>query len=52
MAKKKTKLPLDILLNHLKQYKDAVIVLGPDIAQINVVVDEESKNDFNRNILL
>ena len=48
MAKKKTKLPLDVLLNHLKQYKDAVIVLGPDIAKVNVVVDEESKDNFNR----
>lgn len=33
MAKKiDRKLPIEVLLNHLKEYKDAVIILGPDIA--------------------
>ena len=48
MMKKKTKLPLDVLLNHLKEYKDAVIILGPDIAKVNVAVGEDSIGKFNR----
>ena len=28
---KKQKLPIDVLTKHLQEYKDAVIVLGPDI---------------------
>ena len=52
MIKRKTKLPLEVLLNHLKEYKDAVIVLGPDIAQVNVEVTEESKDSFNRKTMV
>ena len=50
MAKKiDRKLPLDVLLRHLKTYKDAVIILGPDIASENLFVEEEtSKDKFNR----
>ena len=52
MIKKKTKLPLDVLLNHLKKYKDAVVILGPDIANKNVCVTEESKDSFNRKTMV
>ena len=49
MAKKiNRKLPIDVLLNHLKEYKDAVIILGPDIAVNNVAVGEDSIGKFNR----
>jgi NAD-dependent SIR2 family protein deacetylase len=52
MIKRKTKLPLEVLLNHLKEYKDAVIILGPDIAKVNVEVTEDSKNSFNRKTMV
>ena len=52
MIKRKTKLPLEVLLNHLKEYKDAVVVLGPDIAKINVEVTEDSKDNFNRKTMV
>ena len=52
MIKRKTKLPLEVLLNHLKEYKDAVVILGPDIAQVNVEVTEESKDSFNRKTMV
>ena len=52
MIKKKTKLPLDVLLKHLKEYKDAVIILGPDIANKNICVTEESKDSFNRKTMI
>lgn len=52
MAKKKTKLPINVLLEHLKRHQDAVIVLGPDIAKVNVMVDEESKDSFNRKAMV
>ena len=42
------KLPIDVLLNHLKNYKDAVVILGPDIANQGIAVTEESKSEFNR----
>lgn len=50
--KKKTKLPIKVLLNHLKEYKDAVIILGPDIAHENVAVSEDSKDKFNRKTMV
>ena len=31
--KKNDKLPIDTLLNHLREHKDAVIILGPDILE-------------------
>ena len=52
MAKRKTKLPIKVLLQHLKQYQDAVIILGPDIAKVNVEVTEESKEQFNRKVMV
>ena len=54
MAKKiDRKLPLDVLLNHLKEYKDAVIILGPDIAKQNISVEEETSKDcFNRKTMV
>jgi hypothetical protein len=53
MIKRKTKLPLEVLLNHLKEYKDAVIILGPDIANQNISVEEESsKESFNRKTMV
>ena len=52
MIKKKTKLPIKVLLNHLKQYKDAVVILGPDIANENVAVNEDSKDKFNRKTMV
>ena len=52
MTKRKVKLPLDVLLNHLKEYKDAVIILGPDIADKNVAVNEESRDKFNRKTMV
>ena len=47
---KKDKLPIDILLKHLKEYKDAVIVLGPDIlGDINTFqITEETYEHYNR----
>lgn len=52
MAKKKAKLPINVLLEHLKKHQDAVIILGPDIAKVNVMVDEESKESFNRKAMV
>jgi len=52
MIKRKTKLPLEVLLSHLKEYKDAVIILGPDIAKVNVEVTEDSKDSFNRKTMV
>ena len=46
MIQRKTKLPLKVLLNHLKEYRDAVIILGPDIANQNIGVTEESSSEF------
>lgn len=46
--KKKSKLPIDVLIKHLKTHKDAVIILGPDIVNKDISVKEESKDDFNR----
>jgi hypothetical protein len=52
MIKRKTKLPLEALLKHLKTYKDAVIILGPDIPNQDIGVTEESKDDFNRKTMV
>lgn len=53
MIKRKTKLPLEVLLNHLKEHKDAVIILGPDIANQNISVEEESSKEcFNRKAMV
>ena len=53
MIKRKTKLPLEALLQHLKEYQDAVIILGPDIANQNISVEEESsKESFNRKAMV
>jgi hypothetical protein len=52
MIKRKTKLPLEALLQHLKEYKDAVIILGPDIAESNVSVTDDSVDKFNRKTMV
>jgi hypothetical protein len=52
MIKRKNKLPLEALLKHLKTYKDAVIILGPDIAKTNVAVGEDSIGKFNRKTMV
>ena len=49
---KKKKLPLEVLLKHLKEYKDAVIILGPDIAESNVSVTDDSVDKFNRKTMV
>jgi hypothetical protein len=51
----KPKLPIENLLEHLKQYKDAVIILGPDLYEDenNVfVVPEESKDIYSRKTMI
>ena len=54
MAPKKNKLPIEKLLQHLDMYKDAVIVLGPDILgeikQYNL--DETTKDLYNRKLMV
>ena len=48
--KKNDKLPIDMLLNHLKEHKDAVIILGPDIlGDIDAFqITEETYEHYNR----
>lgn len=47
---KKDKLPIDILIKHLKEFKDAVIILGPDILEDikQFEVTEETYEFYNR----
>jgi hypothetical protein len=54
MAEKKPKLPIDILSKHLLHFKDAVIVLGPDIIGegIQFNIDEETKDFYNRKLMI
>ena len=49
---KKKKLPLEVLLKHLKEYRDAVIILGPDIAESNIGVTDDSVDKFNRKTMV
>jgi hypothetical protein len=51
---KKPKLPIDVLSKHLLHFKDAVIILGPDIlgegAQFEI--NEETKDNYNRKLMI
>ena len=46
----KPKLPIDVLLTHLKKHKDAVVILGPDLAEDiqPFTITEETKDIYNR----
>lgn len=49
----KEKLPIDSLVNHLKKYKDAVIILGPKIITDEMFrVDEKTKEIYNRKTMI
>lgn len=50
MNKKKIKLPLDVLIKHLNTYKDAVVILGPDILgeTKQFEISEETYEKYNR----
>ncbi len=54
LTKKKTKLPIEALINHLKEYKDAVIVLGPDIIKDTVYceINEGTYDSYNRKLMI
>ena len=54
MAPKKDKLPIEVLLKHLKEHKDAVVVLGPDIlGEINAFeINEETYDSYNRKLMI
>ena len=54
LTKKKTKLPINVLVNHLKKYKDAVIVLGPDILGEfkQCEINEETYDSYNRKLMI
>lgn len=54
MEPKKPKLPIDVLLKHLQQHKDAVIILGPDIIGegIQFNINEETKDFYNRKLMI
>lgn len=54
MAEKKPKLPIDILSKHLLHFKDAVIILGPDIIGegIQFNIDETTKDSYNRKLMI
>ena len=47
---KKSKLPIDVLIKHLKEHKDAVIILGPDILEDvkQFEITEETYEFYNR----
>ena len=53
-APKKSKLPIDVLINHLREHKDAVIVLGPDIlGDIKPCeINEETYDSYNRKLMI
>ena len=50
MANKKTKLPIEALIKHLNEYKDAVVIIGPDVAEdiTPFMITEETKEMYNR----
>jgi hypothetical protein len=54
LTKKKTKLPINVLVNHLKNYKDAVIVLGPDVIKDTdyCEINEETYDSYNRKLMI
>ena len=51
---KKQKLPIDVLTKHLQEYKDAVIVLGPDILgeYKQCEINEETFDLYNRKLMI
>ena len=51
---KKPKLPIEALLEHLVKYKDAVIVLGPDILEDNgqFAISKETYECYNRKLMI
>lgn len=51
---KKPKLPIEALLNHLVEYKDAVIILGPDILEENkqFEISPETYECYNRKLMI
>ena len=54
ITKKKTKLPIEALINHLKTHKDAVIILGPDILGENkqCEINEATYDFYNRKLMI
>ena len=51
---KKEKLPINVLLEHLIEHKDAVIVLGPDILEDGkqFEIDESTYSFYNRKLMI
>ena len=51
---KKPKLPIDVLIKHLQQHKDAVIILGPDILgeYKQCEINEETYDSYNRKLMI
>ena len=54
MENKKPKLPIDVLIKHLQEHKDAVIVLGPDILGEfkQCEINEETYDSYNRKLMV
>ena len=54
MNQKKIKLPIDALIKHLKEHKDAVIILGPDILEDikYCEITEETYDSYNRKLMI
>ena len=50
MSKKKTKLPIEALIQHLNTHKDAVVILGPDVLgeTKQFEISEETYEKYNR----
>ncbi len=51
---KKNKLPIDVLIKHLKEHKDAVIILGPDVLEDvkYFIIDESTYECYSRKIMI
>lgn len=54
MAEKKNKLPIDVLLNHLVEHKDAVIIMGPDVLEEGkqFEINESTYEYYNRKLMI
>mgnify|MGYP003295882813 CR=1 FL=1 len=54
MNQKKVKLPIDALIKHLKEHKDAVVILGPDILEDTKYceITEETYDSYNRKLMI
>lgn len=49
----KTKLPIETLIKHLKEHKDAVLVLGPKVITDNMFpINEKTKEIYNRKTMI